>query len=363
MILKGILIILILAICPLMIGDIIAKWTKTGEHTIFDHIVYRYVFGHITMWAVFEIVAVPLILMKKSFMTVVYIWCAFIAILVLCDIVTFILQIVKKDIAREKYDFNLKKIIADKNNIFTGIIIIAAVVLIGYQCYNYVAYMHLDEDDSRFVVNACEAYDNNSMLLINPATGEYEGTWVGELAKDVTSPWSIYVAMISKIVRIYPTIVFHTILPLFLVLMAYGVYWLLAKRLFKNNTEAAGLFVLFAALINTYFNASVYTNSTFFLTRIWQGKAVVAGVMMPLLFYLLYSLYQHMNSYGKYVIIMISNIAACLLSGMGIFFGIIMTVVYGMYYVAIKKKCLGLLWIFLSCVPSIVFALLYVLVK
>jgi hypothetical protein len=362
MILKGILIFLILIVCPLVTGDAVAKFTNTEVYTVFDNIVYKYVFGNVVMWAAFEIIAVPLILMKKSFMQVVYIWCAVLAVILLCDIFLIIYRFVRKGNTKRNHGYELKSIV-NKNNIFTFIIAIVAVVLIAYQCYVYVAYMHIDDDDSRFVVNACEAYDNDSMLLINPATGEYEGTWVGELAKDVTSPWSIYVAAVSKFVHIYPTIVFHTIIPVFLLLMAYGVYWLLAKKLFKSNTtQAAVLFVLFVALVNMYFNTSAYTGSTFLLTRIWQGKAVVAGVMIPALFYLLYSYYQNAG-YGTYIMIALTNIALCLLSGMGIFFGIIMTAVYGVYYAVVNKKWLGIIWILMTCVPSMVFAFLYATVK
>lgn len=364
MILKGILIILILAICPLMIGDIIAKWTKTGEHTIFDHIVYRYVFGHITMWAVFEIVAVPLILMKKSFMTVVYIWGALIVLLLICDVVALILGIKQTNLTKFKLNWNFKRFITDKNNLFTCAIVIVAIGLISFQCYNYVAYMHIDDDDARYIVNACEAYDNNSMLLINPATGEYEGTWIGELAKDVTSPWSIYVAVISKIVHIYPTIVAHTILPSFLLLMAYGAYWLIAKRLFKSkDTQSACLFVMFAALINMFYNASVYTDATFLLTRIWQGKAVVAGVIIPIIFYELFSLYQNWKNFRKFFVLGIVALAASMLSGIGIISVPIIIVIYGGWYVIVKKEWKYFIGIIATCIPNVIIALIYSMIK
>jgi hypothetical protein len=201
------------------------------------------------------------------------------------------------------------------------------------------------------------------MLLNNPATGEYEGTWVGELSKDVASPWSLYIALISKLVHIYPTILAHTILPVFLLLMAYGAFWLFGKSLFNGDLEKSCVFIFFIVLLHTYFNSSVYTSATFLLTRIWQGKAVVAGVMLPLQMYLLYLLHHQKHQFGNYILIMIANTAACLLSGMGIFLAAVVTIIYGLYYALIDKKWLGILLILLTCVPNGIFALLYYYIK
>jgi hypothetical protein len=201
------------------------------------------------------------------------------------------------------------------------------------------------------------------MLLNNPATGEYEGTWQGELSKDVTSPWSFYIALISKLIHIYPTIFAHTILPVFLLLMAYGVFWLFGKSLFCGDLEKSCVFLFLIALLHTYFNSSVYTSATFMLTRVWQGKAVVAGIAIPMQLYLLYLLHQYEHKFGRYVLIMLCNTASCLLSGVGIILMAVITIIYGLYYALIDKKWLGILFILLTCIPNVIFALLYYYVK
>lgn len=368
MIIKGLLILIVMVIVPLMVGDIITVVTRTSEHTRTDNLMFRYIMGYVTMWAVFEVVAVPLIVMKKSFMTVVYIWGGVIGLVLIVNIIK---QLRKLFVRYYNHKLNIKSSqcnqltnVIGKNNIFTMFIGIITILIIAYQCFNYIHYMHIDEDDSRFIVNAVEAYDNNTMLLNNPATGEYEGLWVGELVKDVTSPWMIYIALLSKIIHIHPTIFAHTILPTFLLLIAYASYWLLAKRLFnKDDMQSACIFVMCAALINTFFNASVYTESTFLLTRVWQGKAVVAGVMIPVIVYLLYSLHQHSSSAGKFILIGLANTAMCLLSGIGILFGALLTVVYGLWYMIIKKKWFRAFGLMLTCIPNGIFALIYMMLK
>ena len=63
-------------------------------------------------------------------------------------------------------------------------------VIAGQMCV-YIFGMHLDEDDARWIAEANDALVKNKMLLHNPATGEYIGRFVGEMIKDVFSPWSI----------------------------------------------------------------------------------------------------------------------------------------------------------------------------
>lgn len=103
-ILKGILILLIMFIVPLMLRDIITYWAKVKEPAKFDSLVFQYIIGTVTMWVAFEIVAVPLIFIE-SFMMLVCIWCAVIATLVICDIVT-LLALINKSTATSKYCFN-----------------------------------------------------------------------------------------------------------------------------------------------------------------------------------------------------------------------------------------------------------------
>lgn len=367
MIVKGLLILIVMIIIPIAVGDVIANATKSGEHTKVDNVIFRYIFGNVTMWAIFEIIGVTLILMKKSFMIAVYTWCVAIIILILYDVFRLIRNFINKPqshkLIKKSRTNKIYLFFSSKDNLMFVVVVIIMFLIIGYQCFNYVVGIHLDKDDSRFVVNAVEAYDNNVMLLNNPCTGESENTWIGELSKDVTSPWMIYVAMISKIVHIHPTIMAHTILPLFLLIMAYGIYWIFAKRLFgKKDILSAGIFVIIVAVINMFFNASVYTESTFLLTRVWQGKAIVAGIMIPVLMYVLYSIHQHASK-GKIALLAITNLAICLLSGTGLIIGVFLTIIYGCWYMVLSRNWIKLFLILLTCIPSSIIALLNIMIK
>lgn len=345
--------ILLLGILPIMLGDRIVEEIYKEHNGALTQIIGRYLVGTIIMWAVFQIIAVPMILAKASFSSTVILWELSIFLILLIQSAWK----VKKN--RNIYiNFIYKKVHRCKaEKILFGLMS----VIVIYQCAACTFGTQYDEDDARFVVNALEAFDHDSMLLINPATGEYVGTWVGELAKDVPSPWAFYIALIAKILNIHPTIVAHTILPGILVMMAYGCYWLIAERIFKKNFSYCCILVVIVAMLNMHFSNSEQTQAVFLLTRIWQGKAVVAGIMIPFLCYLMILLYQLKVKKQVYYLIFLADIASCLLSGMGIFLSAIVIGTLGLYIAIVQKKLQILLKVALACIPTILYGVVYII--
>lgn len=350
--------ILLLGVLPLMLGDRLWNEVKRECNDILAEITGRYLFGTIIMWAVFQLITVPMILAKSSFSAVVVLWgLSIFAVLLLQSTWK-----IKKKGRLYPYDRHGNKHRVRKHKDKMEILCFALmIVIVLYQCMMCVAGTQYDEDDARFVVNALEAFDHDSMLLINPATGEYVGTWVGELAKEVASPWTIYIALIAKILNIHPTIIAHTVFPGVLVAMAYAVYWLIAGKIYKKNFLHRCIFVSIAAMVNLFFTNSDQTQAVFLLTRIWQGKAVVAGIMIPFFSYLMMLFYQLNRHKQMYYLIFLTDIACCLLSGMGIFFSGVIIGIFGIYITIVKKDMKILLKLAITCIPTIVYGIVYII--
>lgn len=351
---KIILFLLFVFVLPMMIGELIEIITKTKLKDIYSVLAFRFVVGNATQWAVFQLVAVPLIMAKVKFMTLVVCWCICIAVLLVFYVA------IKRKTEKGSFCLAVDGSISDKLTMMFFALL--ATLLIAYQCYKYARYMHLDEDDSRFIVNAVDAYFNNTMMLTNPTTGEYMGTWVGDLAKDVASPWMMYVATIAKLSSIHPTIVAHTILPPFLLVASYCAYYLFATIIFKQDVLKSFMFLSVVAFTNMYFSDTVYMQTVFSLIRIWQGKATLAAVMIPFMLYALVKTYIEDES-RNYIIIAISSVAMCLLSGMGIFFSGIMVGTYSCYFILIKRKWKYIPYAILCCIPTIVYGMVYSLIR
>ena len=301
---------------------------------------YTYLLGQILLWAVFQVLAVPMVYLRASFRLLAfsYLFC----MLALCGAGAAV---------RLKHGFEKEKL-----NIF----LIAAFVIILYQAGMYVFGQHLDEDDSRWIAEANDALLRNRMLLFNPANGDYIGRFVGEMQKDVFSPWCMYVAVLSFFTTIPPVVIAHTVYPPILLILSYCAYERIGRMLFSGRSEQ-GIFLLSVALINLFFAGNTYTQSIFTLTRIWQGKAVVAAVMIPLILLLFLQL-KSRQIRGNWFLLGISGVACCLFSGMGIAIGLLMIALYGGYAV-VCGKFRGILYYLLSLLAPAVYGLGYILLK
>lgn len=350
------LVIIWLIIVPCLIGYVVTRFSKIQLNSKLSLFLFIYAIGNVTMWALFQLLAVPLVLLKQKLYLLILMWCIGLVILFLllmfCNRKKKILLLNKENI--KYYSLTSKIIIA--------LFVIVALAIIGYQCYKYVFWMHIDLDDSRFIVCAVDAYSDGNMYLTNPATGDYVGIWGGELIKDVASPWSMLLAALSKLTGVHPTVFAHTIYPPFLLIAGYCAFYHIGDAIFKGDTIKNFAFLTLVAFLNEYFSNTVYTQSRFALERIWQGKAVVAGVMIPLVTSILLLLYENTDGY-LYALLCLSSLSMCLMSGMGIFFGGIMIGTFGIWYALIKRNIKEFLLTMCACVPTIIYGLVYLLVK
>lgn len=349
-ILKFLLLCVVLFIVPELIGLMINSFTNNK----YDYIL-NYVVGMVTLFAVFQLIAVPCIIAKTQFRVVVIAWFAVIAILCIVSLVRLVSS-------REEYRQDIKTKISNISLSapkIVALLLMAAMII--FQCCMYVFYQHTDADDSRYVVNALETYNSNTMFLNNPITGQAGTEFVGELVKDVTSPWVLFITLIAKMILIHPTIVAHTILPPILLVLAYAVYWLLARKLFRKDTVLCAMFVSLASVINIFGNSSVYTGETFLLTRVWQGKAVYCGIMIPVLLLFLLNIYTYKRINANYIVLGIASIAGCLMSGIGIELTAIMIGVFGFWNAIEKKSFKAILPVIVACMPCVFYGILYYL--
>ena len=140
---------------------------------------FTYLCGQLLLWAAFQVVAVPCINFRTTFNTLFWIYTAVVIILIGCG--AWVLQ--SEVGTRKRWTGNWREWLSP-------FLIIACLVIVGQMCV-YIFGMHLDEDDARWIAEANDALVKNRMLLHNPATGEYIGRFVGEMVKDVFSPWSM----------------------------------------------------------------------------------------------------------------------------------------------------------------------------
>ena len=112
-------------------------------------------------------------------------------------------------------------------------------------------------------------------------------------------------------------------------------------------------------MINIWGNTSVFTSSSFFLFRIWQGKALICNLIVPLLLIFFHAFYEDIvNNKDAWLLLTCISASAALLSGMGISLMPILTAIYA-FIIAIRTKRIKIVIVSISCcAPCIIAGLL-----
>ena len=162
---------------------------------------------------------------------------------------------------------------------------VLCILCILFQLVLVTFYRHTDDDDAWYLGLAVSAYETGEMFAYSPYTGD--PMELSDGGDYVLSPLPVLWAALGKLFHIHPTILAHTVVPVFMLLWAYYVYWLLGKRLFGGEKESAGAYAFwfFMNVLNLFGFYSTRTSGTFLLFRSWQGKAVFCAILVPCLFY------------------------------------------------------------------------------
>lgn len=339
MIIKALLFVVVLII-PFFPGILlIGKKKQIGRYDLIE----SYITGQITMWGVFQLIGVLMIRLKLSFSLLYYVFISLTAFF-------SILGIVK--LSKSSLTIRIPKI----HSVVLWVILILTIGIVIYQMTMYAVGMHRDGDDARWIAQANDAVTYNSMFLINPSTGENIGFFAGDMVRDSISPWPMYLAVISALTGIRPIIIAHTVYAPVLLLISYLVFTRMGHLLFKRIDEQI-IFIFLVSVITLFFSGNGNTSAEFSLIRIWQGKAVVAAIMIPAVFSQFLAI-QKEDTVQNWLLLFMMSCASCLMSGMGIVISIIMVGGFGLYLLLSRRWKRIPLWL-LCLLPSVFFEMLY----
>lgn len=337
----------IIAVCfwfvlvPAILGD-----KGTDKHSEKENPVLSYVMGWMKLLAVFQILAIPSIFLKMRLTVLVILW----SLLVLA----WMIYLLWKN--KGHYITLVKN--AGLWSWHLCIYEYAAVFFIILQVVGVTMFASSDADDAMYVSTAVTADYTDTMFQYVGDTGAEYGQFP---TRYVMSPFPIFVAALSRLISIHPTIVAHTILPVFFIPLSYCVYYLLFMELFGKNRRKAALGLCFLSLLNVWGNVSVYTAATFLFLRIWQGKAILANVILPLVIYWLFLVYDNALKSERLCMknLMITMTAGCLVSSMGIFLEPMLAGVFAVVFALKRKEIRMFIQILTGCLPNVIYGLWY----
>lgn len=323
-----------------------------------EDILTNYLAGMVLMCALFQAAAVPMILMHRSVHALLLVWHG---LLIIAAGGLFWLRYSKRitqgepdrqAVSGEQASAHIKGM--PWVELLLSLIIAA---LLMVQCAFYIFGTHIDDDDARYVANAVEAYETDTMYRYHPNTGAEMGYFMGEITKEVVSPIMIYYAAVSRITGIHPAVMIHTVWPVIWLILGYIVLWKISGILLGEVHTKRLFFMAVCMGLIIMGNTSLRQAPVFILTRLWQGKALIPAVISPL-FFLIY-LRQLRGGWRYYLDILGVSMFACLGSGMGIVLAAFYIALIAVLHSLQERKLSLLIGGSLCAVPNLCYAVIY----
>ena len=177
--------------------------------------------GTVTMFAVGQIILVPMIFSERTLTDAVNLWKLLLTVLAVLSFLDVLCQKAVRSGDEERREAVFIRLprageelpekaaepagtLRENRNkaVWTVIFGVLAAVLIFIQAYIPMKYQHIDDDDARYVSEEVSAVVHDTLLKDDPITADFMYWDVGEVKKDLTSPWTMYVAMCCRIAGI-----------------------------------------------------------------------------------------------------------------------------------------------------------------
>ncbi|MCM1063935.1 MAG: DUF6077 domain-containing protein [Eubacterium sp.] len=341
---------LLMAGIPVIVGSLFLQKTDRDMRGL----VFQWVSGQVFLWACFQLICVPMILLEIDYYIVADIYSAVLALAVLAAVIRLA--------GNRKAAFAVSRIRGSDRKRAAGHYILWAVfwALLAFQLVQAVRMTYGDGDDAFFVAITSVTQDAQTMYRKLPYTG-----WSTELdARHGLAPFPIWITYLADVAGIRAVSMAHVVVPVALIAMAYGVFYLLGRILLEEKKDGLPLFLIFTELLVLFGDYSFYTVENFMIARSRQGKAALGSIVIPVILFLLLILLRRLQKGEKmplkyYVLLAAANITGCLCSTLGAMLCCMLVGILGLWAAAAWKRWKILIPLALCCLPAVCYAVMY----
>lgn len=356
LVLQLLLMSLLLLMIPAVIGSLFVKIYSEKNGLIFG-----WISGQIVLWAGFLVICVPAILSRQSFTLVCNLFHLFTIGWVCIALVVWVRRFAP---GRKKNSQNSLKELRkhlDRSEMFLWGVFW---VLLLMQFIMAVILAYEEGDDAFYLAIATITEEADTMYIKLPYTG---GT-TGLDARHGLAPFPVWIAYLGRTVGMHPLIIAQVVLAVTIPAMAYGIYYLIAKHICRENKKNVPFFMVLVELLVIFGGYSAYSVENFLLVRASQGKAVLANIALPFLLYLLMLLVddlQEEQKSSKVLWMLMAGTAAsgCLCSTQGTILVCLLLGVAGICITWAYKNLKVLISLMFVCVLPVGMALMYWMIQ
>lgn len=311
LILKLLILSCLLFVVPTVVGSLAAGIETVGKKDKMNLPLW-WVCGQMLLWAGFQAICLPMVLTGERFGNVVVLFSCFLAAMVLFAVIVGIRR-------RKRAAFSMRIVeshVTQKDAVTVFLWCLVAILLI-LQLAVAALFAYEEGDDAFYVAISVITNESDTMYVVHPYTGDPTEIDM----RHGLAPFPIWVSYVARLAGIHPATIAQIVLPVVLIVMSYSVYYLLAKKFFGDRKKIA-MFLLIVEVMVLFGGYSLQSVENFLLVRTAQGKAVLANIVIPVLFLLLLGILeelQHGRPVGvwQWLMIAATMTAGCLCSSEG----------------------------------------------
>ena len=327
----------ILIIIPIIVGQNGLKHVRLN--TILGRICFSHIMGFVSLLAIWQLLVFPMAYLNISFRNISFIYGCVLIIVSFTSAIR--LKKTRIIYCLRNYSFRIKK-----NNWISYLTLIAFFILLAIQLYYAIFYTR--------TYMAADGYAVFSTMALHDNVINGTGMYTGEVVARVGAEWIqramqtqlYFPAFLSLLSGIHPASICYTVMYGYILLLSYESYYLLSETLFKTN-KCRVIFLYLIALLYTFGYHSHFSLSFRMLGPNSEGKAILAVVITPLIFWYMSQVFiqEYSPRLGfHFVIISICSISLTLgtFYTFAALFGAM--VMFGLILQKEQKQVLYLLW-------------------
>lgn len=349
--------VIILIVWLLLIPAAVGRMAGGGLQKWKRNLPFLWVSGQILLWALFQLVCVPFVLRQKDFTDVVLVYGVLAAGLALLSVCQWLWQRRRggRGIAVIRgYDRPEGK--------WYGCLWAAFFLLLLFQLVQAVRMTYGDGDDAYYVAVSTIAEESDVMYRKLAYTG-------GATELDVRhglAPFPIWIAFLARVSGLAPVTTAHIAVPLALIPMTYGIFYLIGKKLFPKRGEKLPLFLVLTEVLVLFGDYSFSSAENFMIARSRQGKAAMGSIVFPMMVFLLLMILERIQEKQRvefvwWLLLAAAVTAACLCSTLGAVLACVLAGVTGLCAAVCFRNWRMLLPMAACCIPAVCYAALYLL--
>lgn len=301
------------------------------------------ILGYILYFSVFGIYMVPLTLNRVSLTVASVIW----AVICVFTVLTGMLLYRKQFVDSVKLSGGIIK--------EHGMMLLFVLAVVAVQCLLVIFYQDTTVDAAYYVGQASTSVYTDTLQRYDPYTGEILKKFS---ARYVFSSYPMHNAVWSKLTGVHPIVQAKLVMGVINVLTANAIIYQLGKRLFDNDKKKADLMVFFVMLLQL-FSYTIYTPGTFFFTRVYEGKAILANISLVLVFYCAIWFWQNTDEKQMWWVMLFVNISAVTFSGSSIIMPAAVSAAV-LPVIFMRKRYKMLINYGIVLLPSVLYAVAYI---